>query len=284
MLRMPSGMLADMTSDFTLLATGTSSGQPVACVEATAADQDLTDAIRHDYFVRRGGDPASIVAVLHPSPSRGCDDRLVFVVSDGMIGGCGEATMFAAAVRSTGAGSRSTFDTAAGHIQATDLGAGAVRLRLPEAGAVPHTHLVDAGDRRLRLRTVTVGGNTFAALPAAELGLRPVEPAAAELRRAGIDLLRRMQGPGLLLLTEPVTAGTTSSAVVWGDDILNLGPCGTGTAARMILALHDGELAAGDELVHRSPYGHAFRARAQKTGHERVNVDIEGTVAWRSEH
>ncbi|NUT37366.1 MAG: hypothetical protein HOV79_30330 [Hamadaea sp.] len=275
-----------MTSAFTLLATGTSSGQPVACVEATAADQaadhDLTDAVRHDYFVRRGGDPASIVAVVSPSPSPGWDDRLVFVVSDGLIGGCGEATMFAAAVRSSGAGSRRTFDTAAGPIEATDLGAGAVRLRLPEAGAVPRTHLLDTGDRRLRLRTVAVGGNTFAALPAAELGLRPVEPAAAELRRAGVDLLRRLEGPGLLLLTEPVMAGATSSAVVWGENILNLGPCGTGTAARMILALHDGELAAGDELVHRSPYGHAFRARARSTGHERVNVDIEGTVTWRS--
>ncbi|WP_187414835.1 proline racemase family protein [Nonomuraea sp. PA05] len=270
-----------MTSDFTLLATGASSGQPVACVQATAVDHDLTDAVRHDYFVRRGGDPASIVAVLSPPTSPGCDDRLVFVVSDGMIGGCGEATMFAAAVRSGGEGSRRTFETAAGPIEATDRGAGVVRLRLPEASAVPRTHLADAGDRKLRLRTVTVGGNTFAALPAAELGLRPVEPAAAELRRAGIDLLRRLDGPGLLLLTEPVLAGATSSAVVWGDDILNLGPCGTGTGARMILALHDGELAAGDELVHRSPYGHAFRARARGAGHDRVSVDIEGTVVWR---
>jgi proline racemase len=283
------GMI-DSNADFVVLASGTTSGQPVGCVDATAREtlDGLTEGIRRRYFADGAADPESIVAVLTRPAAPGCDYGLRFVIADGPLGGCGEATMFAAAVCSEGAGSRVLFDTAGGRIAATVQDADTVSLRMPAADPVPRTHVVDVDGRDLRVRTVVVGGNTFAAVAAADLGLRTGEEEAATLRQEGDRLLRHLVTrfesepvgpPGLLLLAEPVVAGTTRSAVVWGDAILNRGPCGTGSCARAILALHDGEITPEQELVHYSPFGHAFRVRVAPDEGPGVVLDLDGEVS-----
>lgn len=258
--------------------------------DVAEALRHLTDDVRRHYFADLDADPESIVAVLTRPPTPASDYGLLFVIADGLIGGCGEATMFAAVVRSTGVGASLVFDTTSGPITATDLGSDAVRLHMPAAKAAPRTHVVEGDGRELRVRAVSVAGNTFAAVAAADLGLHPTAAEAAELRREGDALLRVLvkefasvsaDPPGLLLLTEPVRGGKTRSACVWGDAILNTGPCGTGTCARVVLALEDGELTTEDELVQYSPFGHAFRARVGPDGlrDEGVVVLLEGEVS-----
>ncbi|MFI6505070.1 proline racemase family protein [Nonomuraea typhae] len=257
----------------TFLAHGSSSGQPVACADLTslahgadsmagvrAALGPALEEVRADFFDRRGGDPGAIVAVVTRPPRPDADDGLLFVAADGALGGCGEASMFAGMVRSPGEGATVVFDTLGGLIRATDRGDGTITLRMPTAAEPPSTQVLGVGGRPYQVRVVSVAGNTFVALPAAAAGLdldRPDElagPGGALLRAAGA-------AAGLLLLTEPVVDGSTRSAVVWGEQIVNRGPCGTGTCARLVLALADGDLAAGETLRHFSPYGAAFEAR-----------------------
>ncbi|MFE0154857.1 proline racemase family protein [Nonomuraea sp. NPDC059007] len=266
------------------LASGSTSGQPVACADLTsiahgadsmagvgAALGPALEEVRAQFFTAMAGDPGAIVAVVTRPPRPDADDGLLFVAADGPLGGCGEASMFAGAVRSPGDGATVVFDTAGGLIRATDRGDGTMTLRMPAAARPPGAYVVEVGGRPYTVRAVSVAGNSFLALPAAAAGLdlgRPDElagPGDAFLREAGAELAARTgERPGLLLLTEPVVDGDTRSAVVWGERIVNVGPCGTGTCARLVLALADGELAENETLRHFSPYGSAFEARLDR--------------------
>ncbi|MFF0451523.1 proline racemase family protein [Streptomyces sp. NPDC004609] len=272
------------TSQPSFLASGNASGQPVACFDATSlahgassmarAREALTgalDQVRAAYFDRMRGDPGAIVAVVTRPARPDADEGLLFVTADGVLGGCGEATMFACATRSPGTGSTVVFDTAAtgGPIRGTDDGAGSVSLRMPTVDEPSVSHPVTVPSQPFR--TVTVSGNSFLVVPADAVGLglddTPEELLAtrgdALLREASAVVVRRtgQAPPALLLLTEPVVGCVTRSAVVWGNAVLNRGPCGTGTCARLVTALEDGEMGADEVLTHHSPFGPAFEAR-----------------------
>jgi proline racemase len=277
-----------LTSELPLLATGSSSGQPVACVDATSVAPDASalagtlEQIRTDFFGRLQGDPGAIVAVLTSATAHGAHYGLRFVAADGPLGGCGEATMFATAVRSAGPGTDVVFETTTGPITGTSDGSGSVSLRMPTASAITSHQLTVAG-RQLAVRTVSVAGNDFAVLVADQAGIGFVGDPSEQLAARG-DVLRRSIGaalpdpPALLLLTEPVVDGSTRSVVVWGDAVLNVGPCGTGTCARLTVALEDGELGPAEVLDHYSPFGFAFQARLDTAGDPRIvisgSVDI----------
>ncbi|WP_433512276.1 proline racemase family protein [Nonomuraea sp. CA-143628] len=271
------------TSEPAFLASGSTSGQPVACFDASSiahgADsmagvrQALAGAlewVRAEFFKRMDGDPGAIVAVVTRPPGPGADDGLLFVAADGPLGGCGEATMFACATRSAGASSSVVFDTTSGPIHGVDSGSGSVTLRMPPVPGPPASHSVTIDGRPLAVRTVPVAGNTFAVVAAADAGLDL--SATGRLTRRGDELLGEIaaavsrkaagseQPPDMLLLTEPVAGGATRSAVIWGNAILNQGPCGTGTCARLVVALADGEIGPGSVLRHHSPFGPAFEA------------------------
>ncbi|MEV0389346.1 proline racemase family protein [Nonomuraea sp. NPDC050643] len=280
------------TSEPVFLASGFTSGQPVACFDASSVPHGarsmggVRDAlagglewVRAEYFKRMDGDPGAIVAVVTRPPGPGADDGLLFVAADGPLGGCGEATMFASAIRAPGGGV--VFDTTSGLVHGTGDGAGSVTLRMPPVGGTPAVHSVLADDRPLTVRIVPVAGNTFAVVAAADAGLDL--SATRRLARHGDLLLRQVAAalarsgqapqPDMLLLTEPVAANATRSAVIWGNAILNQGPCGTGTCARLVVALATGEIGPGSVLRHHSPFGPAF-----ETWMEGEHVLLRGRV------
>ncbi|MFI6503929.1 proline racemase family protein [Nonomuraea typhae] len=263
-----------------LLASGDTEGQPVACYDATAVHHsaqwmnevpslpaDTLEEIRRDYFEARAGDPGAIVAVLVTPVQAEADYGLVFAAADGPLGGCGEASMFAAMLV-LGSRPEVRLETGAGVITARSSANG-VSLAMPPGPAHVDVDDVWYEGEHLQVRTVMAGGNVFAAVSAAELALEISAADAHTLTERGSALLGALRThasalapPDMLLLTTPVLSGRTTSAVVWGEAILNMGPCGTGTCARYILAAEDGDVVPGRGLTHVSPFGNVFTARS----------------------
>ncbi|WP_165975432.1 proline racemase family protein [Actinomadura rubrisoli] len=280
-------------------AFGDTEGQPVACYDATAVPHsasrmrevpslmaDTLEEIRRDCFEARAGDPGTIVAVLVTPVRSDADYGLVFVAADGPLGGCGEASMFAAMLV-LGSRPEVRLETGAGLITARPSGEAGIALTMP-----PGSPRIDAADvrcegRRLRVRTVAAGGNVFAAVSAAELALEISAAEAHVLIERGSALLSALRAaapgparPNMLLLTTPVSSARTTSAVIWGDAIMNMGPCGTGTCARYILAVEDGDVVPGSRLAHVSPFDNAFTASSVDLGSPDgpIQIEISGRV------
>jgi proline racemase len=287
------------------LGEGTSEGQPVACYDSTLSghgngrDDDADELahqlelIRLDYFEARGSDPSAIVAVLIAPSTSFVDYGLRFVAASGPLGGCGEATLFATyTCTSPGVNSTVTFETSAGLIVGRNLGSGRIAVHMPAVAPTSVGRQVEYQDRSIRIRSATVGGNRFAAVTSAELGVRLDQSSLDELTVAGNNLLiwlRRHASPSseheppdMLIITEPVAGSSARSAVIWGDSVLNRGPCGTGTCVRYVLATEDGEVSPGSQLVHTSPFGHSFEARSIGVGAHRttdwLNIVLSGVV------
>ncbi|MFF4197920.1 proline racemase family protein [Nonomuraea sp. NPDC001831] len=252
-------------------AFGDTEGQPVACYDATAVPHsgsrmrevpalmaDTLEEIQRDYFEARAGDPGAIVAVLVAPVRSEADLGLVFMAADGPLDGCGEASMFAAMLV-LGSRPEVRLETGAGLIIARSSGEARITLTMP-----PGTSRVDVAEvsyegKRLQVRTVTAGGNVFAAVSAAELELEVSAAGARALTEHGSALLGTLRAgparPHMLLLTTPVTSARTTSAVVWGDAVLHMGPCGTGTCARCSLAVEDGDVVPGSRLAASTSSG-----------------------------
>ncbi|MGW0808225.1 proline racemase family protein [Nonomuraea sp. NPDC002799] len=286
----------------TPLSFGDAEGQPVACYDATVVPHaasrmrevpalmaETLEEIRRDYFDVRAGDAGAIVAVLVRPVQKDADHGLVFVAAGGPLGGCGEASMFAA-MHLLGSRPEVRFETGAGVITARSSGEAGIALSMP-----PGSSRVDVADvpyegRRLQVRTVAAGGNVFAAVSAAELALEISTAEAHALTERGSALLRALRAgtpglarPNMLLLTTPVHAARTTSAVIWGDAILNRGPCGTGTCARYLLAVEDGDVVPGSRLAHVSPFGNAFTASSadddlRGSPDRPIQIEISGRV------
>lgn len=295
--------MADLTPGRAVAALGfgDSAGQPVACYDATAITHsaahmrvvpslmsDTLEGIRRDYFEARAGDPGAVVAVLVTPVERDADYGLVFVAAGGPLAGCGEASMFAARLLLESQ-PEATLETGAGLIAARSSGGGAVALTMPPGTSRIDVAKVDYDGNQLEVRTVTAGGNVFAAVAAAELALETSAAEASALTEIGSALLSTLRKgapelirPHMLLLTTPVDSARTRSAVIWGDGILNMGPCGTGTCARYILAVEDGDVAPRGPLSHVSPFGYAFTANSVGDAHDSpdatIQVEISGPV------
>jgi proline racemase len=277
------------------VAEGMSEGQPVACYDALSSGQcddsqalaEQLELIRVHYFEKRCSDPSAIVAVVFAPSTEDADYGLRFVAAHGPLGGCGEATLFATAMcTNPKVDPTVTFETSAGPIVGRNLGSGRIAVEMPPVASASVGQQVEYRDQFLRIRSASAGGNRFAAVTADDLGVRVDQSALRELTATGYDLLRWLRGPGgevpapdMLLITEPVTEASTRSAVIWGDGVLNRGPCGTGTCVRYVLAVEDGEVSAGAQLVHRSPFGHSFEARSSGSGTiDQLDIVLSGLV------
>jgi len=143
---------------------------------------------------------------------------------------------------------------------------------------------------------VAFGGNFFALVKAADLGVRLEPGEAARIVEAGMRLKRAVneavsvrhptvphirsielveisdeEGPG---------GGPPRNAVVFGDGQVDRSPCGTGTCARMAVLHARGMLAPGEEFVHESILGTRFEGRIveeTRVGpYDAVTVEITG--------
>jgi proline racemase/trans-L-3-hydroxyproline dehydratase len=107
--------------------------------------------------------------------------------------------------------------------------------------------------------------------------VHPVEP---ELRDVyGVIFWQREEdGPAL----------TQRNVAVFADGEVDRSPCGSGTSARLALLAAAGELARGDELVHRSIIGTEFRARvvgdADVAGRSAILTEVEGSAHYTGRH
>jgi proline racemase len=126
-------------------------------------------------------------------------------------------------------------------------------------------------------RFIEVGRNVKRALEARQEFIHPTEP---ELRDVyGVIFWQHEdRGPPLV----------QTNVAVFADGEVDRSPCGSGTSARLALLDAAGELARGDELVHRSIIGTEFRARvvgdASVAGRSAVVTEVEGSAHYTGRH
>jgi proline racemase len=184
-------------------------------------------------------------------------------------------------------------DTPAGLVEArvTVADGRAERVRLRNVPA-----FIDALDARVAvdsLGTVTYdmafGGNFYALVDAASVGLEPVLGNADELIARGLEIIRAInasaapvhpvdeaiRGCKHVVFFAPGQNGAHArNATAIHPGWLDRSPCGTGTSARMAALHARGELALGQEFVNESIIGSRFIGRLL----EEVNVGSVSAV------
>jgi proline racemase len=237
-------------------------------------------------------------AILQPPTRPEADWGVLYIEVSGCLPMCGHGTIGVATVLvETGMvevrepETVITLDTPAGLVEARveveDGRATAVSLLnvpsfLHEAGAV-----VQAPGLGPVTYDMAFGGNFYALVDAASVGLRPEPEEAQALIDTGLAIMGainasdppvhpeddRIQGCRHVVFHEPGKNGADAKAATsihpgW----LDRSPCGTGTSARLAQLHALGELKTGEEFVNESVIGTRFKAR----------VVEETTVAGRS--
>lgn len=226
-------------------------------------------------------------AILQPPTRPDADWGVLYIEVSGCLPMCGHGTIGVATVLvETGMVEVSEpetiirLDTPAGLVEArvevSDGRAVAVSLRnvpsfLHEAGAV-----VQAPGLGPVTYDMAFGGNFYALVDAASVGLRPEPEEAAALIESGLAIMgainasaapvhpedARIRGCRHVVFHEPGTDGAHARAATsihpgW----LDRSPCGTGTSARLAQLHALGELKTGEEFVNESVIGTRFTGR-----------------------
>jgi proline racemase len=139
---------------------------------------------------------------------------------------------------------------------------------------------------------------------AADLGLRVVPPAIAELTRAGAaitDVLRRDHSPrhptdpdlgfvyGTIMVDhQPATSpdglardATMRNITVFADAEVDRSPCGSGTSALLAWLYATGRLPVGGEIANASITGDVFQGRVEGTSRLGDRDAVATSVAGR---
>jgi proline racemase len=226
-------------------------------------------------------------AILQPPTTPEADWGVLFIEVSGCLPMCGHGTIGVATVlvetgmvEVTEPVTTVCLDTPAGLVEArvaVDGGrAREVTLRNVPAFVAARGAAVDVPGWGTITYDMAFGGNFYAVLPAASIGV-PVEPEQADrLIEAGLAIMAaiddtarpvhpadaRIAGCRHVVLHEPGRDGAGARAATsihpgW----LDRSPCGTGTSARLAL-LHDaGELGVGEPFVNESVLGTRFTGR-----------------------
>lgn len=238
-------------------------------------------------FEPRGHGSMSGSIILPPTDPE-ADLGVVFIEVSGCLPMCGHGTIGTCTVAlETGLvaavepRTRLILDTPAGRVEAVvevrDGRARSVTLRNVPSFLYRKDVEIDAGMLgRIRL-DVAYGGNFYAILPAASVGLA-LEPGQAQaLIDAGMQIMEAVGrqvplehplNPGIreirhTLFTGPPrgSGASAANAVVIYTGTIDRSPCGTGTSARMAQLHARGELALGQDFVHESFIGSMFTGR-----------------------
>lgn len=245
------------------------------------------DDLRTLLMTEPRGHSAMSGAILQPSSDPDADIGVIFIEVSGFLPMCGHGTIGTATVL-VEAGlvpvkepvTDIRIETPAGlvhaAVQVSDGHATAVTIR----NVASYLHLRDArvtvegiGEVKFDLAW---GGNFYAILPAASIGLA-VEPAQHDkLIEAGLRIIAAIGEqlefshplqPELneckhVVLTAPGNDVVSSrSAVAIHPGWIDRSPCGTGTSARMAALAARGELAMDTDFVHASLIGSRFTGR-----------------------
>jgi proline racemase len=245
------------------------------------------DELRRLLMYEPRGHSAMSGAILQPPARPDADFGVVFIEVSGCLPMCGHGTMGTATVLvETGMVPASEpvttirLDTPAGLVEAfVEVGGG--RAQGVTIRNVPaYLHLRDAAVKVPGFGEVMLdlawGGNFYAILPAASVGLSVQPSLHDELVRAGLAIMAAVNEQlefahpeqewvdscQHVLFTEPGDGevsgrGTVAIHPGW----LDRSPCGTGTCARMAQLYARGELRLGEDYVHASVLGTRFTGR-----------------------
>ena len=125
---------------------------------------------------------------------------------------------------------------------------------------------------------IAYGGNVFAILPAASIGIEIRPESASELVEKGrlikdaVNAQVRIQHPEKEFINfcqfvefygQPTAPGAhVKNAAFFPENGIDRSPCGTGTCAKVATLYAKGELKLNEEFVHESIIGSIFKARA----------------------
>jgi proline racemase len=233
------------------------------------------------------GHPAMSGAILQPPTRPDADWGVLFIEVSGCLPMCGHGTMGVATVLvETGMVAVHEpetvvrLDTPAGLVEARvaveDGRARSVTLRNVPAFLLERDRAVEVPGVGRVACDLAFGGNFYAILPAADVGLEPVPERAGELVATGLAIMRAVDAAGEpvhpehggiagchhVVLHEPGRDGADARAATsihpgW----LDRSPCGTGTCARMAQLHARGELGLGEDFVNESVIGTRFTGR-----------------------
>ena len=233
------------------------------------------------------GHSAMSGAFLQPPTRDDADWGVLFVEVSGLLPMCGHGTIGVATVLvETGMvevrepETVIRLDTPAGLVEAavTVSGGRAERVRLRNVPAFVTS--LDAEVAVDSLGTITYdmafGGNFYALVPAASVGLEPVPSRSDELIARGLVIAAAINASALpvhpvdsnirgckhVVFHAPGRDGADArNATAIHPGWLDRSPCGTGTSARMAALHARGELALGQEFVNESIIGSRFTGR-----------------------
>jgi proline racemase len=226
-------------------------------------------------------------AILQPPLLAGADWGVLFIEVSGCLPMCGHGTIGVATVlvesgmvEVTEPTTTVRLDTPAGLVEARvdvqDGRATGVTLRNVPSFLLARDREVDVPGLGRVAYDMAFGGNFYALLPAASVGLAPEPERAQELIDAGLAIMaainesdrpvhpldERIGGCHHVVLHEPGRDGADARAATsihpgW----LDRSPCGTGTSARLAQLHARGELAVGEPFVNESVIGTRFTGR-----------------------
>jgi proline racemase len=259
---------------------------------ATMAERRLhlmneRDDLRTLLMYEPRGHSAMSGAILQRATRPDADFGVVFIEVSGCLPMCGHGTMGTATVLvETGMVAVKEpvtvirLDTPAGLVEATVEVEGGRARGVTIRNVPAYLHLRDAVVKVPPIGEVTLdlawGGNFYAIVPAASVGLA-VEPSLHdELIRAGLAIMAAVNEQlefahpeqhwvdscQHVLFTGPGDGEVSGrGAVAIHPGWLDRSPCGTGTCARMAQLHARGQLGLGEDYVHASVLGTRFRGR-----------------------
>ena len=238
-------------------------------------------------------------AFLQPPTRPDADWGVLFIEVSGCLPMCGHGTIGVATVlvecgmvEVAEPETVIRLDTPAGLIEATvevhDGHADRVTIRNVPAFAVELGALVQVGSLGTVGYDMAYGGNFYALVSAASVGLEPHPANAQQLIARGLEIAAAINASALpvhpldeairgckhVVFYAPGRDGADArNATAIHPGWLDRSPCGTGTAARMAVLHARGELALGREFVNESIIGSRF------TGRLIEELDLGGVTA-----
>jgi proline racemase len=234
------------------------------------------------------GHSAMSGAFLQPATRPDADWGVLFVEVSGLLPMCGHGTIGVATVlvetgmvEVTEPETRIRLDTPAGLVEVTVSVAGGRAERVTLRNVPAFTAALDAqvevdGFDAPVTYDMAYGGNFYALVPAASVGLDPVPANADELIERGLAIAdainasaepvhpldAAIRGCKHVVFHAPGQNGATArNATAIHPGWLDRSPCGTGTSARMAALHARGELSIGQEFVNESIIGSRFTGR-----------------------
>lgn len=262
--------------------------------------QTHKDCVRRALSLEPRGNEVMSGAFLTPPCTPGADIGVLYFETGGWLPMCGHDTIgVATAMVETGMievkepATKIIMDTPSGIVKVTveveKQKAKSVTFVNAPAFVVGRHYVVETAEFGPVTFDIAYGGNMYAILPAASLGLK-IEPAfAREIVSKGVILRQRIneqikvQHPSLPFVDRVThiefsapsdTPGVSArNAVLITSAAIDRSPCGTGTSAKMAVLHAAGKLKPGEVFVHESITGNTFTCRIVE------EVMIEGTVA-----